>query len=61
MQLTILVDGAIAGAMVRGDPSVARQAARAARSLIASAGVDMTSATGPDDQPAANPPLHCKR
>lgn len=61
MQLTILVDGAIAGAMVRGDPSVARQAAKAARSLIASAGVDMTSATGPDDKPAPNTPLHCKR
>ncbi|WP_244434684.1 TetR/AcrR family transcriptional regulator [Afipia sp. P52-10] len=61
MQLAILVDGAIAGAMVRGDPSVARQAAQAARVLIAGAGVDLAGAAGPDDTPAPNAPLHCKR
>ena len=40
-QLALLVDGAIAMAMVRGDPSMARAAANAARTLLASAGVDI--------------------
>jgi AcrR family transcriptional regulator len=39
MQLQILVDGAIAGALVRGDPKVARSAGDAARTLLAAAGV----------------------
>ncbi|MFI4936536.1 MAG: TetR/AcrR family transcriptional regulator [Caulobacterales bacterium] len=34
MQLALLLDGAIAGALVRGDPSVARAARAAARVLI---------------------------
>lgn len=38
-QLAMLVDGAIAMAMVRGDPSMARAAASAARVLLASAGI----------------------
>ena len=38
-QLVILVDGAIAGALVRGDPSVARAAREAARVLLTAAGV----------------------
>ena len=40
-QLAMLVDGAIAMAMVRDDPSMARQAASAARVLLAGAGVDV--------------------
>jgi AcrR family transcriptional regulator len=39
MQLQILVDGAIAAALVRGDPMVARCAGDAARTLLAAAGV----------------------
>ena len=38
-QLAILVDGAIAGALVRGDPGIARAAKQAARVLVAAAGV----------------------
>lgn len=38
-QLMLLVDGAIATALVRGDPSVARYAGQAARTLLAGAGV----------------------
>lgn len=40
-QLAILVDGAIAMAMVRGEPSTARAAAKAARVLLANAGIDL--------------------
>jgi AcrR family transcriptional regulator len=43
-QLALLVDGAIAMAMVRGDPSMARAAASAARTLLANAGVDLGEA-----------------
>jgi AcrR family transcriptional regulator len=39
MQLQILVDGAIAAALVRGNPKVARAAREAARTLLAAAGV----------------------
>jgi AcrR family transcriptional regulator len=39
MQLLLLVDGAIAGALVRGDPKVARSAREAARVLLSAAGV----------------------
>jgi AcrR family transcriptional regulator len=41
-QLAMLVDGAIAMVMVRGDPAMARQAASAARVLLANAGVDVS-------------------
>lgn len=40
-QLAMLVDGAIAMAMVRGDPTMARAAASAARALLANAGIDI--------------------
>jgi AcrR family transcriptional regulator len=39
MQLVLLVDGAIAAALVRGDPTVARAAREAARVLLEAAGV----------------------
>jgi AcrR family transcriptional regulator len=38
-QLMLLVDGAIAAALVRGDPTMARAAREAARVLLAAAGV----------------------
>jgi AcrR family transcriptional regulator len=44
-QLALLVDGAIAMAMVRGDPSMARAAASAARTLLANAGIDLSEGT----------------
>jgi AcrR family transcriptional regulator len=44
MQLLLLVDGAIAGALVRGDPKVARAAQKAAAVLLAAAGVKASSA-----------------
>ena len=40
MQLMLLVDGAIAAAVVRGDPKVARAAREAAATLLSAAGVD---------------------
>jgi AcrR family transcriptional regulator len=43
MQLQILVDGAIAAALVRGEPKVARAAREAARTLLAAAGVAIGS------------------
>jgi AcrR family transcriptional regulator len=42
-QLLLLVDGAIAAALVRGDPKVARAARDAARILLAAAGVPVSS------------------
>ena len=39
LQLLLLVDGAIAGALVRGEPKVARAAREAARVLLSAAGV----------------------
>jgi AcrR family transcriptional regulator len=42
-QLAMLVDGAIAMAMVRGEASMARQAASAARVLLANAGIDVSA------------------
>lgn len=39
-QLMLLVDGAIAAAVVRGDPTMARAAREAARILLSAAGVD---------------------
>jgi AcrR family transcriptional regulator len=50
-QLAMLVDGAIAMAMVRGEPSMARQAASAARVLLANAGIDV-SGTSTSPKPA---------
>ncbi len=41
MQLMLLVDGAIAAALVRGDPRMARAAREAARVLLTAAGVDV--------------------
>ncbi len=49
LQLAILLDGAIAAGIVRGDPAVAVSARKAARVLIAAAGVAM-----PADPPAAD-------
>jgi AcrR family transcriptional regulator len=43
-QLLLLVDGAIAAALVRGDPKVARAAREAARVLLIAAGVDVSNA-----------------
>ncbi len=40
-QLMLLVDGAIAAALVRGDPGMARAAREAARVLLVSAGVEV--------------------
>jgi AcrR family transcriptional regulator len=44
MQLQILADGAIATALVRGDPKVARTAGEAARVLLKAAGVRLPAA-----------------
>jgi AcrR family transcriptional regulator len=41
MQLMLLVDGAIAAALVRGEPRMARAAREAARVLLAAAGVEV--------------------
>jgi len=41
MQLMLLVDGAIAAAVVRGDPKVAHAAREAAATLLSAAGVDV--------------------
>jgi len=43
MQLMLLVDGAIAAAVVRGDPKVARAAREAAATLLSAAGVDIAA------------------
>jgi hypothetical protein len=40
----LLVDGAIAAAVVRGDPTMARAAREAARVLLTAAGVDAAGA-----------------
>jgi AcrR family transcriptional regulator len=56
MQLMLLVDGAIAAALVRGDPTVARAAREAARVLLEAAGV---AAGGPDARPKA--PRHARK
>jgi AcrR family transcriptional regulator len=44
-QLMLLVDGAIAAALVRGDPKVARAAREAARILLQAAGATVPSGT----------------
>jgi AcrR family transcriptional regulator len=43
LQLMLLVDGAIAAALVRKDPTVARAAKEAARVLLSAAGMDAAS------------------
>jgi AcrR family transcriptional regulator len=43
-QLALLVDGAVAGALVRGDPMMARHARNAARTLLEGAGVGVPPA-----------------
>lgn len=43
-QLALLVDGAVAGALVRGDPMMARHARNAARTLLEGAGVNVPPA-----------------
>jgi AcrR family transcriptional regulator len=45
-QLTLLVDGAIAAALVRGDPGMAREAREAARVLLSAAGVQVSADVG---------------
>ena len=50
MQLMLLVDGAIAAALVRGDPTVARAGREAARVLLEAAGV---ATEGPAARPKA--------
>ena len=55
-QLAMLVDGAIAMAMVRGDASMARQAASAARVLLANAGVDVSGTSNAQKPARAAPP-----
>ena len=44
-QLSLLVDGAIAAALVRGDPTVARAAREAARTLLSAATARRTSSS----------------
>ncbi|WP_421995771.1 TetR/AcrR family transcriptional regulator [Reyranella sp.] len=50
LQLQMLADGAIAAALVRGDPKVAVTAEKAARVLLAAAGVEL-----PDAKPRRRP------
>jgi AcrR family transcriptional regulator len=47
MQLMLLVDGAIAAALVRGDPKVARAAREAACVLLSAAGVKIPAKVSP--------------
>jgi AcrR family transcriptional regulator len=47
MQLQLLADGAIAAALVRGDPKVARAARQAACVLLAAAGVKLPTDSRP--------------
>jgi hypothetical protein len=47
-QLMLLVDGAIAAALVRGDPAMAHAARQAARTLLSAAGVAL-----PDSVPSS--------
>jgi AcrR family transcriptional regulator len=49
-QLALLVDGAIAGALVRGDPAMARAAKEAARTLLEAAGVAGAGTRGAADE-----------
>jgi AcrR family transcriptional regulator len=51
MQLMLLVDGAIAAAVVRRDPKMARAAREAARVLLVAAGVDSPAVSAKREQP----------
>ena len=53
-QLMLLVDGAIAGALVRGDPKMARAARDAAGILLAAAGVKVPGAAAPPTRDAGD-------
>jgi AcrR family transcriptional regulator len=56
-QLAILVDGGVAAALVRGDPSMLRAAKAAARTLLTAAGVQTgTDAARPQQAPTRRPP-----
>ena len=47
-QLALLVDGAIAQDLIRNDPSMARAAKDAARTLLANAGIEISEQTAPE-------------
>jgi hypothetical protein len=61
LQLLLLVDGAIAAALVRKDPAVARAAKDAARVLLQAAGLAASPPSPkpalPPEAPASRPPL----
>jgi AcrR family transcriptional regulator len=60
-QLAILVDGAIAVHLVRGDPAMARAARDAARVLLANAGVEEGAVNGATEaQGAEAPPVRAR-
>jgi tetracycline repressor-like protein len=52
-QLSLLVDGAIAAALVRGDPTMVRAAREAARTLLVAAGLRVPA---PEGTPAVRKP-----
>jgi len=56
MQLMLLVDGAIAAAVVRRDPKMARTAREAARVLLVAAGVDSPAVLAKREQPLKRRP-----
>jgi AcrR family transcriptional regulator len=56
MQLMLLVDGAIAAAVVRRDPKMARVAREAARVLLLAAGVDSPAVLAKREQPLKRRP-----
>jgi AcrR family transcriptional regulator len=56
MQLMLLVDGAIAAAVVRRDPKMARTAREAARVLLVAAGVDSPAVSAKREQPLKRRP-----
>ena len=60
-QLMLLVDGAIAAAIVRGDPKVAHAARAAAATLLAAAGVDVDGAGKRRRRRRASRGLHMRR
>src|SRR5205085_3934632 len=59
-QLMLLVDGAIAAAVVRGDPKMARAARTAAGVLLAAAGVKLRTGTAGAKTRQHRPALHRK-
>jgi len=56
MQLMLLVDGAIAAAVVHGDPKMARTAREAARVLLTAAGVDSSGISAKGGRPLKRRP-----